>query len=250
MIIEYFRPETLDEAVRLLGRTTPKTVPLGGGTVLNAPSDQQVAVVDLQKLGLDKIELKGRTLNLGAAVTLQALLDEKDIQPALRQAIRLESGYNLRHSGTVAGSLVSGGGRSPFLAAMLALDVQLLWQPGDQTQSLGEFLPLRARNWPGELITQVSFSIQTELAYHYVARTPADRPVVCAAAARWPSGRTRIVLGGYGNSPLTILDGEANEGVLDAAEAAYLTAEDGWASSDYRAQTAKVLVRRCLDEFN
>ena len=46
--------------------------------------------MDLQKLGLDKIELKGRTLNLGAAVTLQALLDEKDIQPALRQAIRLE----------------------------------------------------------------------------------------------------------------------------------------------------------------
>jgi len=250
VILEYFRPETLEEAVRLLGRANPKTVPLGGGTTLNAPSDQQVAVVDLQKLGLDTIEFKGKTLSLGAAVTLQALLNTEGIQSALKQAIRLESGYNLRQTGTVAGSLVSGGGRAPFLAAMLALDAQLLWQPGEHTQSLGEFLPLRGQTWPGALITQVAFSAQADLAFHYVARTPADRPVVCAAAARWPSGRTRIVLGGYGKAPLTILDGEANEGVLDAAEAAYLTAGDAWASADYRSQTAKVLVRRCLDEFN
>jgi CO/xanthine dehydrogenase FAD-binding subunit len=99
------------------------------------------------------------------------------------------------------------------------------------------------------LITKVTISLQTALTYHYVARTPADRPVVCAAAARWPSGRTRIVLGGFGKAPQTILDGEANDGVLEAAEAAYLTAEDQWASAEYRSHTAKVLVRRCLEQF-
>ncbi len=249
MIIDYYRPETMDEALGLLARTTPETVPLGGGTVLNAPSDRQVAVVDLQKLGLNTIDVKARLLNLGATVTLQRLLETEGIQAALAEAIRLESPYNLRQSGTVAGSLVSGGGRSPFVAAMLALDAELLWQPGDLTQPLGEFLPLRSGDWPGVLISQISFSHQIQLAYHYVARSPADRPVVCAAAARWPSGRTRIVLGGFGKAPLAILDGEANEGVLDAAEAAYLTAEDEWASAEYRAATAKVLVRRCLEEL-
>ena len=71
MIIEYLRPETLEETLRLLARTEPKTVPLGGGTVLNAPSDQQVAVVDLRNLGLNKMETKGRSLEIGATTTLQ-----------------------------------------------------------------------------------------------------------------------------------------------------------------------------------
>ena len=250
MILEYFRPETLKETLSLLSRETPKTVPLGGGTVLNAPSDDDVAVVDLQALGWSGIEQKGRDLVAGATVSLQTLKDTDSIQPALKSAIRWQAAYNLRQTGTIAGALVSGDGRSPFLAVMLALDTVLVWQPDDLTQPLGEFLPLRAGKWPGAVISEVSFSTKTALSYEYVARTPADKPIVCAAAARWPSGRTRIVLGGYGKAPLTILDGEANEGMLEAAEAAYLTAGDQWATADYRAEMAKVLVSRCLDTLN
>jgi CO/xanthine dehydrogenase FAD-binding subunit len=250
MILEYFRPETLKETLSLLSRENPKTVPLGGGTVLNAPSDDDVAVVDLQALGWSGIEQKGRDLVAGATVSLQTLMNTDSIQPSLTAAIRWQAAYNLRQTGTVAGALVSGDGRSPFLTVMLALDTALVWQPDDLAQQLGEFLPLRAGKWPGAVISEVRFSTQTALSYEYVARTPADKPVVCASAARWPSGRTRIVLGGYGKAPLTILDGEANEGVLEAAEAAYLTAEDQWATADYRAEMAKVLVSRCLDTLN
>ena len=246
MILEYYRPEQLDEALALLTRESPRTVPLGGGTVLNAPSDRQVAVVDLQALGWSGIEQIGRELQIGATASLQALMDTESIQPALRRAIRHQAAYNLRQTGTVAGGLVSGDGRSPFLAVMLALDASLVWQPEEKAQPLGEFLPLRNGKWPGAVISEVRISTQTALSYEYVARSPADKPVVCAAAARWPSGRTRIVLGGYGKSPLTILDGEANEGLLDAAEAAYLTAEDQWATAEYRSEMAVVLVRRCL----
>lgn len=250
MIIEYLRPKTLAEGLELLARETPTTVPLGGGTVLNAPSDRQVAVVDLQDLGLDGIDPLGSVLHIGATATLQALLETDGLQPALKRALRHETSYNLRQSGTVAGGLVSGNGRSPLLAAMLALDTGLIWQPGDQEQNIGEFLPLRAEKWPGLLIAEVRISLQPKLAYEYVARSPADRPIVLAAAARWGSGRTRIVLGGYGKAPLTIVDGEANEGVLDSAEAAYLTAVDAWASAEYRAEIAKVLVGRCLEQVS
>lgn len=247
MIIEYLRPQSLEESLELLSRTTPVTVPLGGGTVLNAPSDRQVAVVDLQDLGLDEITQKGSTLNIGVSVSLQNLLESAAVQPALQKALRLEAGYNLRQTGTVAGGLVSGDGRSAFLTVMLALDATLVWQPGDQEQPLGEFLPLRTDNWPGLLISEVRISAQPTLTFEYIARTLADKPIVSAAAARWPSGRTRIVLGGYGKAPLTIMDGEANEGLLEAAEAAYLTAEDLWASAEYRSEMAKVLVGRCMD---
>ena len=67
MIIEYHRPNKLDEALKLLERKQPVTVPLGGGTVLNAPSEEQVAVVDLQDLGLGGIDKAGSTLKVGAA---------------------------------------------------------------------------------------------------------------------------------------------------------------------------------------
>lgn len=249
MIQEYYRPETLKEALALLSRETPKTVPLGGGTVLNTPGKQPPAVVDLQALGWGGIEKKGREVSIGATATLQQLLETEGVQTALTDAIRLEAALNMRQMGTVAGAVVTSGGRSPFLTTMLALDANLVWQPGDVTVPLGEFLPLRDGVWPGKVISEVRFSVKTSLAYAYSARSAADKPIVCAAAARWPSGRTRIVLGGFGKAPLLVMDGEANEGLLEAAEAAYLTAGDQWASAEYRSETAGVLVERCLNEL-
>ncbi len=246
MILEYHRPEKIEDALALLARVTPVTVPLGGGTVLNAPGERSYAVVDLQALGLSAIERKGTQLKIGATATLQALLDTQDLPTALADAIMHEATYNLRQTGTIAGTLVSAGGRSPFLTAMLALDAQLTWLPGDLNQALGEFVPLRKSAWPGAMISEVGLSTQPSLAYQYVARSPADRPVVCAAAARWPSGRTRVVLGGYGAAPMAVLDGEVNEEALAAVGNAYLTAGDAWASAEYRADSAKTLAKRCL----
>ena len=246
MIIEYHRPKNIDEALELLARTQPVTVPLGGGTVLNSPSDDMFAVVDLQDICPGEINQAGSTLKVDAAATLQSLLDFSELPADLGKAITHEAAYNLRQSATVAGALVSGDGRSPFLAAMLALDAQLIWQPGDVKQALGEFVPLRDELRPGLLITEVQFSLQTKLAYEYVARSPADKPVVCVAVARWPSGRTRIVLGGYGDAPITAMDGEELDGAQDVVEYALMTAQDQWASAEYRMDTAKTLAGRCL----
>jgi CO/xanthine dehydrogenase FAD-binding subunit len=250
MILEYHRPKSIEEALELLKRKSPKTVPLGGGTTLNQPSNEQVAVVDLQNLGLDKVKKKGSNLEIGAAATLQTLLDTKDLLTALAQAIQHEATYNLRQTGTVAGTLVSADGRSPFAAAMLALDAQLAWMPGEVAQPLGDFLPLRAGKWPGSLITAIAISLQPKLAYQYVARSPADLPIVSVTVARWSSGRTRIVLGGYGSAPMMVMDGQEQDGAMPVVENAFLNAGDEWASAEYRADVAKTLTRRCLEEVS
>jgi probable selenate reductase FAD-binding subunit len=250
MIFEYHRPDTLEEALELLKRKSPKTVPLGGGTTLNQPSDEQVAVVDLQNLGLDKIKKKGSTLEIGAAASLQTLLDTKDLPGALVQAIQHEATYNLRQTGTVAGTLVSADGRSAFAAVMLALDAQLTWLPGEEKQPLGDFLPLRTAKWPGLLITAIAIPLKPKLAYQYVARSPADLPIVSVAVARWSSGRTRIVLGGYGSAPMMVMDGQEQDGALPVVENAFLNAADEWASAEYRVDVAKTLSQRCLEEVN
>lgn len=249
MIVEYHRPETLETALDLLARPGVVTVPLGGGTILNQPSPDPIAVVDLQALGLNNLEEKGKKLQLGATVTLQQLLDF-EIVPALKAAIRHQATYNLRQVATVAGTLVATDGRSPFATALLALGAELTLLPGDETQSLGDFLPLRASRPINRLITQVTIPTGVKFAYEYIARTPADLPIVCVAVAQWPSGRTRLALGGYGAAPLLAMDGPEAEGVEQAARNAYHEAGDTWASAEYRRAMAATLAKRCLQQFD
>ena len=52
MITIYHRPQTLEEALRLISRPSPRTVPLGGGTLLSHGATEALEVVDLQALGL------------------------------------------------------------------------------------------------------------------------------------------------------------------------------------------------------
>jgi CO/xanthine dehydrogenase FAD-binding subunit len=207
-----------------------------------------VEVVDLQALELKQIAHKGNILSLGAMVTLQECLGIDGFPEALKRAIRHECTYNLRQVASVAGTLVAADGRSPFTTTMLALDAFLTLQPSEEQISLGDLLPRRAERLEGRLITSLNLPTNAILAYEYVARTPADLPIVCAAVGRWPSGRTRVALGGYGLSPTLAMDGPQFEGADLAAENAYLKAGDLWASAEYRSQVAGVLVRRCLEQ--
>jgi CO/xanthine dehydrogenase FAD-binding subunit len=148
---------------------------------------------------------------------------------------------------TVAGTLVAADGRSPLATVMLALDAHLTVLPGEEAISLGDLLPLRHERLHHRLITMIRIPTEVRLAYEYVARTPADLPIICAAVASWPSGRTRLVLGGYEVAPVLVMDGPESGGVEVAARAAYSQAGDAWASAAYRSDVAGVLARRCLD---
>jgi CO/xanthine dehydrogenase FAD-binding subunit len=254
MILEYHRPTKIEEAMALLAREAPPTVPLGGGTALERFSTRPMAVVDLQSLGLNLVQRQGNTLQMGATLTLQKLAEtlksEKLANLAgLEQAIARESNYNLRQVGTVAGALVTANGRSPFATAMLALDATLLLQPGDEPVCLGDLLPLRLQRLAHRLITSITIPVNACLAYEYVARTPADLPIVCAAVAVWLSGRTRLALGGFGSSPVLALDGTEAAGIEIAAREACSQAGDEWASAEYRQEMAGVLVKRCMSRL-
>lgn len=248
MITEYHRPATLEEALKLLRRKQVVTRPLAGGSVLNAPSQEAFEAVDLQDLKLDRIAARGKNLHIGATASLQSLLDAGGIPAALAAAIRHEATFTLRQTGTVAGSLVATDGRSPFGVAMLALDAQLEVQPKDETLGYGGLLALRSQ-LQGKLITKVVISSAVEFVYEYVARTPADLPVVSLALARWPSGRTRLALGGWGAAPTLAMDGREGSGVLEAAENVLSHAADQWASAEYRLSAGRELVHRALAEL-
>jgi CO/xanthine dehydrogenase FAD-binding subunit len=204
-------------------------------------------VVDLQGLNLHAVRDRGNSLEIDSGVTLQALLDTPKIQTGLTEAIRHEAAYNLRQVATVAGALVAANGRSPFATAMLALDAALSLQPNDEEASLGDILSLRDEYLRGKLITQIKIPINARLACAYVARSPADLPIVWVAVASWPSGRTRLALGGFGAAPKLAMDGPEMDGAETAAEDAYASAGDEWATAEYRQEVARTLTGRCQE---
>ena len=252
MITAYHRPKTLDEALTLLSQ--PNRTPLGGGTLLSKPGTDPMEAVDLQSLNLDTMEQQGNSLKIGATVTLQQLLESGLSPQALKSAIKLEAPLNLRGAATVAGTLVSCDGRSTFASVLLALDAKLEQLKLDnaevksQIANIGEFLPLR--NLEGALITSITIPLNAKLAFEYASRTPADKPIVCAAVAQWNSGRTRLVLGGYGKNPLLAMDGTEAEGIETAARNSFHEASDEYGSAEYRMDVAAVLAKRCLESIS
>jgi CO/xanthine dehydrogenase FAD-binding subunit len=138
---------------------------------------------------------------------------------------------------------------------LLALDAKIEFRDSiadSRVSNIGEFLPLR----PGGLITSISLPLNVKLAFDYISRTPADKPIVCTALAQWNSGRLRLGLGGYGKSPLLAMDGteaedtSAPDSILHAVQAAarnaFHEAADEWASAEYRMDAAATLAKRCL----
>ncbi len=246
MILEYFRPKELNEALSLLGRQAPLTIPLGGGTSLSHGEDMPVAVVDLQDLPINQVARQGNRLKIGATVTLQTLFSHSETSPALAEALRHEATLHIRNSATVAGSLVTADGRSPFAAAMLALDARLTIEPGNKIISLGDWLPQRSSRNRRDLIVEIEIPLQASLKYEMVSRAPDDQPIVCVAVCVWPSGRTRVALGGSGDAPILAMDGPEANGAEAAVENAYINAADAFASGEYRSQAAKILVKRML----
>ena len=248
MINAYHRPNTISEALDLLKK--PGILPLGGGALLSTiKSAATIEVVDLQALGLNTICKNGNNLEIGASTALQELLESEHAPEALKAALKLEAPLNIRNAATVAGTLVAADGRSTFATVMLALDAKLSLQPNDEEIEIGNFLPVRKDQLPGKLITAIAMPLNARLALETVARTPADKPILCAALAIWPSGRTRLALGGYGKAPLLAMDGTEAEGLEAAARNAFHEATDEWGSAAYRMDVAATLAKRCVEKL-
>lgn len=250
MIKTYYRPTSLDEALSLLSDPEKKTKPLGGGTSISRHKGAEIDVVDLQGLGLDNIKTSGGRITAEAMVRLEALLSHPEVHEELKRAISIDANQNIRNMATLGGWLVSSQGRSIFSTLLMALDATLTWQPGDKKIRMGDWLPLRKFESPGLLITEITWWSQLKLVFEYVARSPKDVPLLIVAMAQWGSGRTRIALGGFGESPILAMDGTEAEGAEVTCRNAYYEAEDEWASAEYRREVAPKLAKRCLARIN
>lgn len=244
----YYRPENLDDALRLLAQ--PNTLPLAGGTKLLA-ADVESAVVDLQAVSLNQIDWADGVVHVGATATLTELaaaLAEKEEGPAglLQQAIRRAGPNTYRNAATLGGTIASRLPDSELLAALLVLEADLHLANG-QTMSLADYLALGER--PSTLITTITFSWAAgQGRSERVARTPADYPIVSITLWQPAGGSPRLAATGLGERPFRLTTAEACLGDIEAAAAAAQAANrhagDFRADAAYRAEMAAVLTRR------
>ena len=242
-IKRYHRPETLDEALRLVNRQDVRTAVIGGGTSLAASAaDDLDEMVDLQQTGLDNIDEEDGLLNAGATVRLQDLADFIGTPALLRQACYFEGPNTIRNAATLGGVIASADGESELLAALLVYQAQLVIQNGQGRQelSLATFFHDKDPLLQGAIITEMRLPTGGRSAAARVARTPADRPIVAAAGRVSPRGKLFIALCGCGERP-ALVDPAALDDLPYPA--------DFRGSSAYRREMAGILVRRVREEL-
>jgi len=247
MIVEYLRPKTMDEVLKLLERKEPKTLPLGGGTIVAKSAGDPVVVVDLQELGLNSISKEKSEIVIGATATLSEV--EKFIHNSdFSEAVQIQAGKNLRNTGTIAGMICTADGRSPLLTLLLGLDAKLIWEPGKKEISLGNWLPQRKSWVDGKLIASISLS-DSKYRFASIGRSPKDQPILCCVLAKWPGNRLRVAIGGFGTIPTLVLDGNVNDDIETAVKNALHDADDLWASADYRMEAGSRLCLRLKQDL-
>jgi carbon-monoxide dehydrogenase medium subunit len=259
-LVEYHKPTSFEEALKLLRRPNVRTVPIAGGTALVPSAAREVeAVVDLNALGLAYIKTSEVSENLGglevgATTTLQSIVESDLVRDyaggVLVKAALDTATRNIRDAATLAGSIVAAEGNSPLLTTLLALDARLVVR-GDQEEevAVSKWTP-HARS----LIVRVILppvSKDVHVAYEKVARTPADMPIVCVAVrARIDNDQlheARIALGGVAAKPIVIETADATlEQAIRLATEAIDPPSDYFASAAYRREMIGVLIKRCV----
>ncbi len=258
-VLEYYRASSLEDAYKKL-TSSPKNVILGGGLWLKKLGQSYDALIDLSKLGLDKIEDKKDEVVVGSMVTQRDFENSPVIKTlyggAIAFSVREVMGVNFRNLATIGGSIM---GRYPFsdvITGLLPYDVKLEFYPA-QEMSLEEYL-----NYKGKL-NSILVAVHIKKGsgkgfYKKVKTTALDFPIVNIAVAK-VNGEYRVAVGArpmvasLAKKAMEYLNTQRDLDFAQAAEIAvrelmFLDNKD--ASKEYREDLAKVYVRRGLEEVD
>ena len=263
---DYVRAASADEAVALAREHGDDAKFLAGGMSLIPLMKLRLAtpavVVDIGRLrDLSYIRDAGDHLAIGA-LTRHRDLETSDVLAqhcGVLQSVAAQVGDNqVRHRGTLGGSVAHGDPASDLPAALLALDATFVVRgPEERTIPAAEFFRgfLETALEPHEVLCEIRVpkSGGSGFSYQKFNRRAQDWAIVGAVAAR-VNGGVRVALVNMGSTPLragaveqALAQGaSAEDAAAHAAEGTEPT-QDLNASPEYREHLARVLVRRALE---
>jgi len=254
----FHKPSSVADAVKMLGEDESKAL-AGGQTfipVLKQRLNRPSALVDLHALGLAGITAAADKITIGAMTTHQEIMDNADIKariPGLAKMASWIGDTQVRHRGTMGGSLANNDPSACYPAAALAIGATIVTDkrriPIDEYfQSM--FTTALA---PDELITSIEFPIPEKSNYEKF-RNPASRyAMVGVFVARGPAG-VRVAITGAAQDGVfrhAAMEQALGQNWSADAIAGIVTPPDGLnsdihASAAYRAHLIGVMARRAV----
>jgi aerobic carbon-monoxide dehydrogenase medium subunit len=265
---DYELAESADHAVALLGQHGEDAKLLAGGHSLLPLMRLRLAtpsvLIDIGRLrDLSYVRDAGDHLAVGALTTHEELhFDELLLRecPLLAHTAGEIGDPQVRHMGTIGGSVAHADPASDLPTVLLALDAELVVHGpgGDRTLPASGFWKgiFESELGPQDLLTEIRVPKTGGAGWSYQKFNPRaqDWAIVGVAAVR-RNGGAAVALTNMGETPLRASAVEqavaGGTGPADAAEQALEGTnppEDALASADYRRHLAKVLVRRALEE--
>jgi 2-furoyl-CoA dehydrogenase FAD binding subunit len=263
---DYVRADSVDEVLALLAEHGEEARVLAGGQSLMAMLNLRLAdpslLIDISRIAeLDAIRDLGDTIEVGAAVTQNALLAWPQLSrrlPLLAAALPFVGHFQTRNKGTVCGSIAHADPSSelPLSLALLGGEVVLRGKGGTRVLAadafqLGMLSTARAAD---ELITAVRFPAHAGrgVAFREVARRHGDFAIIAVGALVENEGAVRLGVGGMSGAPVArrvALDGAAAVKDAIAELAAELEGyEDLHASAAMRRDLLRNLAPLAIEE--
>lgn len=164
---QYYAPQTLAQALTVLGEK-PQTSVLAGGTDLlvhyHEALDTLEGILDIQGLEELKVFRTGPEISLGALITHDQICQDPFLQehvPFLCAGALEVGSPQIRHRGTVGGNIVNASPAADTLPPLMVLGarVNLASQRGSREMDLNSFFlgPGQCALEEGELLVSVSF---------------------------------------------------------------------------------------------
>src|SRR5918996_1898406 len=256
--VEYVRPSTLDEAVRLLGANDGARALAGGQTLTNVMKARAAApdvLVDLN--GLDELRTISRTadggLEVGAMATYTEMTRSPEIgeaRPILAEVAAQIADVQVRNRGTIGGNVCSNDPTNhlPPLLAALGATMTILGPEGERTVPASDFFlgVYMTAVGQGELLTKVTLPpAHGRDAFESVTIGRDGTCIVNAAAT--VDGEARVAIGCVAAVPVVVTAAPEDQAVRDGVENAVVDPpSDVHASAEYRRHLAAVLAVRAL----
>lgn len=194
MIKAYYRPQTIEEATKLLAKTNLEIVPIGGGSFVARHQENIDAVVDLQDLGLNRIESKKDYLLVGATTTLQDLVTNEILPENLRNAAKRDFSYNIRQRKTIAGVIVEKPESSILLLALCALGSKIILLPSNKELDITYWVQSESVQDKGQFIGYIKIPQNIQIEYECVSKTKEDKPLIAIAICKEQKNAQKVLL--------------------------------------------------------
>src|SRR4051795_9379736 len=228
--VEYARPASVQEAVRLLSAHDGARALAGGQTLINvmkSPPASPDVLIDLNGLDeLKEIDLgSDGTVSIGSMVTYSQLISsaEARARPILGDVCAQIADVQVRNRGTVGGNICASDPTNhlPPLLAALGADLTVAGTDGERAVPAREFFlgVYMTAVGPGELLTKITVPPGRGDGF---ASVPIGKDGTCIVnAAASLNGGTRIALGCVGAVPVVVepesTEAEAVRGAVRAA---------------------------------